>query len=118
MRLKGKPQRIVIEPKDLEIEGSGVEIQVQGFKGNREEIDALNTHVYIEKWEGETRIVVWCGNDVNPTIFKLQESTQDLADNDLFECTHCNRVLDIEESIKKHEELICEECDKYYNEED
>jgi len=68
-----RPARVIIESSDLELKGSGVEIQVKGFKGNPEEYDENNTHVYIETWKGETRIVVW--NDaVNPTIFTLKKS--------------------------------------------
>jgi hypothetical protein len=104
-------KRIVIEPHDLELEGCGVEIQVKGFKGSPEEVDALNTHVYIEKWEGKTRIVVWSSGQQEPTIFVLEPSTEDLSDNDLFECTLCHSVLDIEDSFENPEkELVCEEC--------
>ncbi|MHA2022797.1 MAG: hypothetical protein ACTSWQ_03960 [Candidatus Thorarchaeota archaeon] len=114
---KENGQRIVIEPKDLENEGQGVEIQIKGFKGNPEEVDALNTHVYIEKWEGKTRIVVWGGGVCEPTTFELEASTEDLADHDLFECSECHTVKDIEDSLKNHnEELVCESCYKYLEE--
>ena len=112
-------QRIVIESKDLELQGCGVEIQVKGFKGNPEEVDALNTHVYIERWEGKTRILVWDGSNNEPTVFELQPSTEDLADHDLFECVECQRVLDIEDSIKNmHGELTCVSCYEYLSEEE
>ena len=67
--------RIIIEPKDLEVEGMGVEIQVEGYKGSPEELDASNTHVYIEKWEGQAQIVVW-NQQSDPDIFKLKESEE------------------------------------------
>ena len=106
--------KIVIEPEDLDFEGSGVEIQVKGFKGSPEEVDALNTHVYIETYEGKTRIMVW-NKESDPTIFELETSTEDLADNDLFECTKCGVVLDIEDSVRNidGEDLTCASCHAY-----
>ena len=67
-------KRIVIEPHDMVPEGTGVEIQVRGFKGSREEFDESNTHVYFERWDGETRIVVWPSGSSEPQIFKLKPS--------------------------------------------
>lgn len=37
--------------------------------------------------------------------------SRDLADDDLFQCTHCGGTFDIEESIETPEGfLICEAC--------
>jgi hypothetical protein len=35
---------------------------------------------------------------------------EDLADEDLFECTACHKILDIEESVKVGVELVCSNC--------
>ena len=65
--------KVIIEAKDLKVEGMGVAIQVEGYKGSPEEIDAVNNHVYIEKYESQTQIFVW-NNTVDPETFKLTES--------------------------------------------
>lgn len=40
----------------------------------------------------------------------MTDANYDLADHDLFECTTCHTTLDIEDSIKVSDELICPRC--------
>ena len=108
-----KITKVIIEDKDLEVNGRGVCIQVEGYKGSREEIDAVNNHVYIEKYEGQSQILVW-NETVDPVIFNLTESTEDLADHDLFKCEVCNSIKNIEDSMKEEEGLVCEDCSDEY----
>lgn len=72
--LEHNRKRIVIEPHDLGGEGVGVEIQVQGFKASPEEVDAGNTHVYFEQWEGQTRIALWPSGVQDAIIYNLEPS--------------------------------------------
>ena len=67
--------RIIIEPGDLMNDGEGVDIMVQGFKGSPEDDDECCTHIYIERWKGETKIMVW-NNTVTPATFVLVKSEE------------------------------------------
>lgn len=90
--------RIVIEASDLMVEGMGIEIQVQGFKGSPEEYDENNTHVYVETWEGQTQILVW-NKTSEPKIFKLEESEERIVAG----CGH----EEYESEIITHEGVTC-----------
>jgi hypothetical protein len=74
---------ITIEESDIAAEGQGIEIQVQGFEGDRNTDAENTTHVYVEKWNGETRILVW-NNAQDPQVFTLVPAgifTFDLGDD-------------------------------------
>jgi len=73
-----RPERItkvIIEAEDLSVDGLGVCIQVEGYKGSPEEMDSTNSQIYIEKWKKEAKIVVW-NDSVEPEIFTLKESKE------------------------------------------
>lgn len=55
--------RIIIDPKhDLQKNKEGVSIQIKGYSGNPECEPENDEHVYIEKYDGKVRIIVWDGS--------------------------------------------------------
>ena len=81
---------IVLKLTDRELENTqgsgGIEIHIEGVEGS----PVADETLFIEKYEGKTRVVIWNGEQ-NPTIIELKPKVS--------RCPNCDRHLSERNSV-------------------